>query len=142
LTRFVRARVVYDSGVTGTVTATIASAGELGPIPFTSLNSVSTDTAGAARDFRESLNNHSLIAKVAGFSGSGYITVFLQASHDGATWVDVDLVGLNADSVVMRRLADRVMARYVRARVAYDSGVTGTVTATIASCSAPTIFSA
>ncbi|MCG5220273.1 hypothetical protein [Streptosporangium sp. KLBMP 9127] len=97
-------------------------------LPFTSLDAAtSAPQEGAARDYEGVLTNHTMLVTATG--SPSQISVQLQGSHDGSTWVDLANTSSWPTAVSVQRAV-----RYVRARL---GGVTGgsspTVTATIAS---------
>jgi hypothetical protein len=79
--------------------------------------------------------NHSLVAEVSGFAGSGAIEVQLQVSHDGTNWVMAAVAILTGTGPAYAHVPG-LPAGYLRAVITdWDPGVTaGAVSATVAGC--------
>lgn len=122
-------------------------------LPFTSLNGATSAVAGEVHDLEGVLAHHRMEVTIAGYAGSGSITVRLEGSLDGVNWFPVADATSSALSQVSAgqdgswsvpyfqsggNLAESVAfpARYVRANItSYPGTVTGgSVTALVASC--------
>jgi hypothetical protein len=106
-------------------------------LPFTSLNAVTSLGPGDEIDFGELLGSHYMIVTVSGNSGtSGFVTVYLQGSHDDVNWFDSGTeVDVPHSANGTFSISTAFLFRYVRAdyRATVVGGSPPVVTATIAS---------
>lgn len=100
------------------------------PLPFTTLDAVTANTNGVAKDLEGTFRTHSLFVFVTG--DPTHYTVGLQGSHDGIHWTGGP--GINDGGSTAYVTTDDHLYRYVRANLSNLSGGSSpTVTATIAS---------
>jgi hypothetical protein len=105
-----------------------------GNLPFESLTAATAAGPGAVNDLQDTLALHSLTAQITDFAGTGNWTIRLEASLDNVNFVALQSQTLNEDVNIHFVGVVTFPARYVRANLLLDSGVTSiTVTAWVAS---------
>lgn len=103
-------------------------------VPFLSLDAVTAAGDGAVHDLETSQAQHSLTAVVSDYTGTGNWTVYLEASLDNVEFFVLQSQALNENANIHFAGVTSFPARYVRASLATDAGVTSvTVTAWVAS---------
>jgi hypothetical protein len=98
------------------------------------MNAVTVAGPGATQDLGSSQTWHSLSANITNYTGTGNWTVILEASLDNVNFFQLQAQSLGQNAFIHFVGVPSCPARYVRANLALDAGITAiAVTAWVAS---------